>query len=158
MRAEKVMVKNYNYTLRNLLLLWFGAFVCLFFVLWPFLIGKIICGSLAVFFLLWAICLPRFSKTYDVFSHEGIKRINRGDIYFDLPWNDIESVSYLGIIGIIILSQNTLYLYPKQAKGEILPFNLSNYDNKKCISVQLSRRDYEHINKTFIPSNVRRIK
>ena len=25
-------------------------------------------------------------------------------------------------------------------------------------SVQLSRRDYEHINKIFIPSNVRRIK
>lgn len=153
---ESFAVKGIQFRLQFLLVLYSIVFLICFFILFPFLIGKIICISLALLTLLATICVPWFSKNYEVFSHNGIKRIKKGEILFEISWDDVESISYWGMRGAVVLAPYVLWINLKQDAKNSLPRSGNNIISDMIMVVHMRKKDFLHIDKIFIPKEIRR--
>lgn len=118
-----------------------------------FMISSGICAILLIFF---TVFLPQLSKTYDVYTKNGIKRMKEDNVIFHISWDDVDSIEYCGWESIVILSPHVLMISLKVDKHRNLPQYLMNSNSKDFLMVHMKRKDFDYINKMLIPENVLR--
>ena len=107
--------------------------------------------------IIWiiSILIVRFGcKTYDIYSEKGIKRVRRNKEIFTISWDEIKEASYLGIVGIFILSPNSLLLTLVSPHKELI----NPYDNnisETVILTPMAKKKLKQI-ETAIPIKINR--
>ena len=147
MSKHVIIIKSYEYMLQILLWILTAMFgiPAIIFLLNDFHIPAYICGGLSLSFLMMSFLVVICSRTYDIYSDEGIQRVRAGTIIFNINWNEVDELFYFGIGGIICLSPFVLTIYLKKGSKKPFPKNLNNYDDNHDITTRMSKHDFQKV-------------
>lgn len=143
---EEVRIKSYQFLLQN---------ACIWVFLMVFIMQVVAEIAIEPFSWIpfcicpfWLPCLigaliTRFGcKTYDIFSREGIKRVRKDKILFEISWDNVGSLVYDGFWGIIMLRPFVLYVHLTNPLKEV---EKRNADSEDCIGIPVSPKNLKRI-------------
>lgn len=154
MDKKEIIIKSYKYREENatlLLTVIFGLAGLIFVIFSPFpKVVSISLGGVAVVFFICFLTLRVKCKTYDIYNENGMQRVNKDTLVFKIEWKDVESSSYWGVIGIVLLQPLVLdlHLFKPLEKD-----NYRNRDHSKLVSCPMNKKNYKRV-LAFIPKEI----
>ena len=68
------------------------------------LLGAYIVGGFSLSFLVMSFLVVICSRTYDIYSDEGIQRVRAGKMIIDIKWSEVDKLLYYDLKFMLIAS------------------------------------------------------
>ena len=109
------------------------------------LLGAYIVGGFSLSFLVMSFLVVICSRTYDIYSDEGIQRVRAGKMIIDIKWSEVDKLLYYDLKFMLIASPYVLTVWLKKGLRKPFPKNLNNSDNERYITTRMSKRTFRKI-------------
>ena len=109
------------------------------------LLGAYIVGGFSLSFLVMSFLVVICSRTYDIYSDEGIQRVRAGKMIIDIKWSEVDKLLYYDLKFMLIASPYVLTVWLKKGLRKPVPKNLNNSDNERYITTRMSKRTFRKI-------------